>query len=340
MSLVVAEFTMERTDPSATVERCGHSFVADGRPGEDFDCRLNMDSVRRTSECIWDEARAEHGCRKKDRRWESFITPTTLRAVCRFPSFGFTSSIYPRNLGTNRRKSRLRLARDNQREENPLLQIRPRSRRRNEHGGPAQRALRLPAPKRIQRQLLVRNAGRASRRSTNSAARSSRRCSKAKCSTKRCATACSRWQMDGEMEELIEKLIERMQQEDYISIDQPHDPSRRSSVGGQVGENAAAGKIRNHRQEPRLPGLQSAARPARLARQIQLRTPRHARHGHRHRSQRRVEALRIRRHAQPRHHRHALKCHPARRARPAAEHRVPRPAGPSMRVPVKSARRC
>src|SRR5580698_10344415 len=42
-------------------------------------------------------------------------------------------------------------------------------------------------------------------------------------------------QMEGELEELIEKLIERMQQEDYISIDQPHDPNR-SSVGGQVGE--------------------------------------------------------------------------------------------------------
>jgi Ca-activated chloride channel family protein len=43
-------------------------------------------------------------------------------------------------------------------------------------------------------------------------------------------------QMDGELEELIEKLIERMQQEDYISIDEPHDPSKRSSVGGQVGD--------------------------------------------------------------------------------------------------------
>src|SRR5262250_99581 len=41
---------------------------------------------------------------------------------------------------------------------------------------------------------------------------------------------------DGQLDELIEQLIERMQQEDYISIDQPHDPSRRSSVGGQVGE--------------------------------------------------------------------------------------------------------
>ena len=42
--------------------------------------------------------------------------------------------------------------------------------------------------------------------------------------------------MNGELDELIEKLIERMQQEDYISIDQPHDPARRSSVGGKSGE--------------------------------------------------------------------------------------------------------
>ncbi len=43
-------------------------------------------------------------------------------------------------------------------------------------------------------------------------------------------------QMDGTLDELIEKLIERMQQEDYISIDQPHDPAKQSSVGGQVGQ--------------------------------------------------------------------------------------------------------
>jgi Ca-activated chloride channel family protein len=42
-------------------------------------------------------------------------------------------------------------------------------------------------------------------------------------------------QGEGSLEELIEQLIERMQQEDYISIDQPHDPANRSSVGGQVG---------------------------------------------------------------------------------------------------------
>jgi Ca-activated chloride channel homolog len=41
---------------------------------------------------------------------------------------------------------------------------------------------------------------------------------------------------DGQLDELIEKLIERMQQEDYISIDDPPDPSRQSGVGGQTGE--------------------------------------------------------------------------------------------------------
>jgi Ca-activated chloride channel homolog len=43
-------------------------------------------------------------------------------------------------------------------------------------------------------------------------------------------------QMDGTLDELVEQLIERMQREDYISIDQPHDPSRQASTGGQVGE--------------------------------------------------------------------------------------------------------
>jgi len=50
-------------------------------------------------------------------------------------------------------------------------------------------------------------------------------------------------QMEGTLDQLIEQLIERMQQEDYISIDQPHDPSKRSSVGGQLGETQAQAKF-------------------------------------------------------------------------------------------------
>ena len=41
---------------------------------------------------------------------------------------------------------------------------------------------------------------------------------------------------EGQLDELIEKLIDRMQQEDYISVDQPPDPSQQSSVGGQTGD--------------------------------------------------------------------------------------------------------
>jgi len=50
-------------------------------------------------------------------------------------------------------------------------------------------------------------------------------------------------QADGTLEELIEKVIERMQQEDYISIEEPEDRSSASSVGGQVGENQPQAKF-------------------------------------------------------------------------------------------------
>jgi Ca-activated chloride channel homolog len=50
-------------------------------------------------------------------------------------------------------------------------------------------------------------------------------------------------QAEGSLDELIEQLIERMQQEDYISIDQPHDPVKQSSVGGQVGEAQAQARF-------------------------------------------------------------------------------------------------
>jgi len=50
-------------------------------------------------------------------------------------------------------------------------------------------------------------------------------------------------QMDGSLDELIERLIERMQQEEYITVDQPHDPTQRSSLGGQVGEAQSRAKF-------------------------------------------------------------------------------------------------
>jgi Ca-activated chloride channel homolog len=43
-------------------------------------------------------------------------------------------------------------------------------------------------------------------------------------------------QMEGKLDELIEQLIERMEQEDFISIDDPPDPSQPSTTAGQVGD--------------------------------------------------------------------------------------------------------
>ncbi|HWY70527.1 MAG TPA: VWA domain-containing protein [Terriglobales bacterium] len=41
---------------------------------------------------------------------------------------------------------------------------------------------------------------------------------------------------DGQLDELIEKLIERMEQENYITVDQPFDRSQQSNLPGQTGE--------------------------------------------------------------------------------------------------------
>src|SRR4051812_21063349 len=50
-------------------------------------------------------------------------------------------------------------------------------------------------------------------------------------------------QMEGKLEELIEQILQRMQQEDYVSIEQPHDPSKNPSVGGQMGQNESQTKF-------------------------------------------------------------------------------------------------
>ncbi|QNI32861.1 VWA domain-containing protein [Alloacidobacterium dinghuense] len=42
---------------------------------------------------------------------------------------------------------------------------------------------------------------------------------------------------EGKLDELIEQLMQRMEQENYISVERPRDPSPTSSPSGQVGEN-------------------------------------------------------------------------------------------------------
>ena len=70
-------------------------------------------------------------------------------------------------------------------------------------------------------------------------------CSTEICSTRKCRNACARCRWTATLDELIEQLIERMEQEDYISVDQPHDPSQQSSVGGQTGEAAAGASLKS-----------------------------------------------------------------------------------------------
>ena len=50
--------------------------------------------------------------------------------------------------------------------------------------------------------------------------------------------------MDGTLEEFINRILERMQQEDYISVTDPsQDPARQSSLGGQVGKPQTQAKF-------------------------------------------------------------------------------------------------
>jgi Ca-activated chloride channel homolog len=51
--------------------------------------------------------------------------------------------------------------------------------------------------------------------------------------------------MEGKLEEMIEQLIQRMEQEGFISVDEPFqgDPSRPSQVGGQAGESQAQARF-------------------------------------------------------------------------------------------------
>ena len=46
-----------------------------------------------------------------------------------------------------------------------------------------------------------------------------------------------------QLDQLIEQLMDRMEQEDYISIDQPHDPSRPSTVEGKAGDSQAQARF-------------------------------------------------------------------------------------------------
>ena len=135
-------------------------------------------------------------------------------------------------------------------------------------------------------------------------------------------------QMRQQLEELIQQIIERMQDSGYItpSPDLDAERQRRAQGGGQATDSSEQVALRGHRQGARLPRIQGAPRPARLARPQQRRPSRYARPLHRHRGQWRAQALRVRRHHEPRRHgddpecgaAHGRSTQPAPARRPAS----------------------
>ena len=72
--------------------------------------------------------------------------------------------------------------------------------------------------------------------------------------------------MSGEqLEQLVEQLIGRMEQENYINIDQPHDPSRPSTAGGQVGDAQSQARFEITDKGLDFLGFKRAARSIGLA---------------------------------------------------------------------------
>ena len=140
------------------------------------------------------------------------------------------------------------------------------------------------------------------------------------------------------LEQLIQQIMERMQENGYITSGAGYRRRARSGASGPggMGEGErAADALRGHRQGDRLSGLPRAARSARLARQEQLRPPRHARSRDRHRGLGRHEGVRVRRHAEPRRERDGAE----RRAAPARVTARGRHAGPGVRGPRRRAGR-
>ena len=100
------------------------------------------------------------------------------------------------------------------------------------------------------------------------------------------------------IEQLVQQILEKLQHQGYLTS--PPDMQSDGAEGDRPGRGRPRARVehplRDHRQEPRLPRLPGAARPARLDRPQQRRPPRHARDGDRHRGQRRAEAVPVRRH--------------------------------------------
>ena len=118
---------------------------------------------------------------------------------------------------------------------------------------------------------------------------------------------------------LLDQLVQRLIDEGYLNVDARAADARRAPVQSP----APAAWPRPPRSDVQFNltekgidflGYKTLTKPARLARQVELRQPRHALSRHRHRGRRVEQAVRVRRRAQPRRQRDAQE-----RARPHRE---------------------
>jgi len=72
-------------------------------------------------------------------------------------------------------------------------------------------------------------------------------------------------QADAQWKSLVERLIERMHQEETDFVDQPHDPSRQSNTPGQTGRGPNAAPFLRSTTRAWTFSVQDSARPVRLA---------------------------------------------------------------------------
>ena len=74
---------------------------------------------------------------------------------------------------------------------------------------------------------------------------------------------------EGELEQLIEQLIHRMEQQDYIRIDQANDPSRMSTTPGSAGEGETQARFEVTDKSLDFLGYKTLARSAWFAGTVQ-----------------------------------------------------------------------
>ncbi len=162
----------------------------------------------------------------------------------------------------------------------------------NEHGGPAQRALRLSAQSGFQNPYRASTrCPTASSRSTTCGRPSSKPCMNGDSSTKRCASVSRKCKSDGTLDAAHRATHPTHAAGGlHLASIQPHDPSQQSGTGGQVGTQSAQAKFEITDKSLDFLGFRTLRDLHGIARQIQFRTARHARYGHGHRSQRRLQA--------------------------------------------------